>query len=279
MYEKNTKSRYSVWIGIMLGIVLFLAFIIWACLTHTVVAEPGTEVVLVDNPYFVGNEGIRPEPLREGRKLLWVTTRDISVTVSPTSERIVIDDFSSSNNILLDFESTIQYRVTNSPALIRGFGKEWFTNNISQQYLSLVRDVVKTKTMEEMMSNQKVANELDIIITESLRKLVVDSKLPIEILNVSLGRAKPNADVLAQINKTAAEQQRLKTLIQATAAEKQREAEQEARAIADNAYRNKMSLSPEQFVQLEAIKRYSEACAKSTCVIGTSAHVMVNQAR
>lgn len=279
MYEKNTKSRYSVWIGVMLGIVLFLAFIIWACLTHTVVAEPGTEVVLVDNPYFVGNEGIRPEPLREGRKLLWVTTRDISVTVSPTSERIVIDDFSSSNNILLDFESTIQYRVTNSPALIRSFGKEWFTNNITQQYLSLVRDIVKTKTMEEMMSNQKVANELDIIITESLRKLVADSKLPIEILNVSLGRAKPNADVLAQINKTAAEQQRLKTLIQATAAEKQREAEQEARAIADNAYRNKMSLSPEQFVQLEAIKRYSEACAKSTCVIGTSAHVMVNQAR
>lgn len=87
-------------------------------------------------------------------------------------------------------------------------------------------------------------------------------------MNISLGRAKPNNDVLEQMNKTAAEQQRERTMIAATAAEKQREQEQKAKAAADNAYRNAMAMSPEQFIQLEYIRRMSEACSKSTCVIG-----------
>ena len=65
-----------------------------------------------------------------------------------------------------------------------------------------------------------------------------------------------------------AEQQRERTMIAATAAEKQREQEQKAKAAADNAYRNAMAMSPEQFIQLEYIRRMSEACSKSTCVIG-----------
>ena len=103
---------------------------------------------------------------------------------------------------------------------------------------------------------------------KELKAKIADEKLPVVILNVSLGRAKPNPNVLAQMNETAQQEQRKKSLFAATDAEKQRELEQTAKARADNAYRNAMSLSPEQFIQLEAIKRYSEACAKSTCVIG-----------
>lgn len=259
--------------GLILAIMVVISYFVFF---HSESVEPGFELVVVDKPFFFGHDGVRETPVREGRIVLWRTSSVVQVPVTPMSTRIVIDDFSSSNNILLDFESTIQFKVTNSPSLIKSFGEQWFNNNISQQYLSLVRDIVKTKTMEEMMSNPKTADEVDRQITTQLIALVKDSGLPIQIINVSLGRAKPNADVLVQMNKTASEQQRLKTLIEATAAEKQREKEQEARAIADNAYRNKMGLSPEQFVQLEAIRRYSDACSKSTCVIGTGASVIMS---
>ena len=43
---------------------------------------------------------------------------------------------------------------------------------------------------------------------------------------------------------------------------------EQSRANADNAYREQMKLDAAQFVQLEAIKRYSEACKESkNCVI------------
>jgi len=127
--------------------------------------------------------------------------------------------------------------------------------------------VVPVRT--QMMSDVEAATAVDKEVTDALQKLVVDAKLPLRILGVSLGRAQPNENVLAQMNETAAQQQRKKTLIEAEAAEIQRKKEQIAKADADNAYRNSIGLSPEQFIQLEQIKRYSEACAKSTCIIGS----------
>lgn len=60
------------------------------------------------------------------------------------------------------------------------------------------------------------------------------------------GKAKPNDNVLAQMNNTAAEQQR--------------KLEQEAKADADNAYRNKMGLSPELYLARQLAEIQAEAC-------------------
>jgi hypothetical protein len=51
-------------------------------------------------------------------------------------------------------------------------------------------------------------------------------------------------------------------------AEDQRMAAEQSRANADNAYREAMHLSPEQFIQLETIKMQSIVCGplgKATC--------------
>ncbi|MFN0316766.1 MAG: hypothetical protein ACKVQA_17225 [Burkholderiales bacterium] len=69
------------------------------------------------------------------------------------------------------------------------------------------------------------------------------------------------------MNNTAAQQQRRNTEDQRILAEDARKAAEMARAAAGNAYRNAMQLDPAQFVQLEAIKRYSDACSKSPCTI------------
>jgi regulator of protease activity HflC (stomatin/prohibitin superfamily) len=250
-----------------LGLVIF--FFTWLVFMHTEVVEPGTELVINDKPYFFGHDGIRKEPVTEGRVLLFNTSSAVAINVIPLSHSIKIDDFSSKDNILLDFETTIQYRVNNTVLLVSKFGaKDWFGNNVQNQYLAVVRDAVKKKTMSEMMSDVVSAADIDKEVTAGLAQLVKDSNLPITILNVSLGRAKPNQEVLAQMNETAAQQQRKKTLIEAEAAEIQRKREQTAKAEADNAYRNAMGLSPDMFIQLEAIKRFSETCKTSTCIVG-----------
>lgn len=253
--------------------------ICWFAFMHTQTVEPGHHGVIVDKPYFWGNEGVRKEPLIEGRKLLWRTSSMQSVRMTPQSIPVKVDDYSSSDNILLDFESTIQFRVTDSVRLVNEFGEGWFDNNVKQQYLAIVRDAVKKRTMTAMMSDTKAANDVDAEITTALTALIKEAKLPIVLIGVSMGRAKPNEAVLLQMNETAAQQQRQKTLVAATAAEIDRKKEQIAKAEADNAYRNAMGLSPEMFIQLEQIKRYAEACAKTgnVCVIGSSSNpVMVN---
>jgi len=260
-----------------LGIVSLVLFgITWLFFMHTEVVNPGTELVIVDKPYFFGHSGVRPETAKEGRILMFVTSSVIPVRMTPSSVGVAVDDFSSADNILLDFESTIQFRISDPISLVKNFGADgWFENNVKRQYLAIVREALKKKTMSQMMSDVASAKEVDDEVTSELQKLVSSSKLPIQILGVSLGRAKPNAAVLAQMNETAAQQQREKTLVASTRAENQREQEQIAKAKADNAYRNAMQLSPEMFIQLEQVKRYAEACGKAAHCIVTSGQTTV----
>lgn len=254
---------------ITLGVLTLVALITWSGFTHAVIVEPGHHAVLIDKPQFVGSEGVRPEPLKEGRKLVWDTTTHVMVRMQPQSFSIKFDDLMTSDNTPLDFESSIQYRVTDAVKLVDKFGIDgWFTNNIDPQYRTLVRLAVKKHTMPMIMSDVGTAQAIDDEVTAGLQKLIKDSGLPIQLDGVSLGRASPNSELMAQMNETSAQQQRKKTLVEAEAAEIQRKKEQKAKADADNAYRNEMQLSPDQFVQLEAIRRYADACSKGNhCII------------
>jgi regulator of protease activity HflC (stomatin/prohibitin superfamily) len=278
MSTEQKSSAVIVIIGVVAVLGAVATFLVWLLLMTTLTVEPGHEQVIVDKPYFFGHEGVRTEPLKDGRITVWRTTTSYDVNMTPQSTHVVFDDFSSHDNILLDFETTIQFRYTNSVTLISKFGEEWFANNVGRQYGAIVREAVKRRTMSDMMSDVDTATQLDAEVTLALEKHVKDNGLPVQILGVSLGRAKPNPNVLAQMNETAAQQQRQKTLVAATAAEGQRELEQVAKAKADNAYRNAMNLTPEMFIQLEKIKRYSDACQKpgNVCVVDATGNTNVN---
>lgn len=250
-----------------------LALSISAC---TVVApDPGYESVLVDKPIIFGHGGVRPETGKPGRGYTWFSTSEITVPVTPQALTVTFNDFASKDNILLDFSSTIQYRITDPALLVSKYGLDkWFDNNVHNQYLSIVREAVKSYTMTEMMSSPTAAAVMDETITKHIRSVVKEEGLPVEIMSISLGKAVPNQNVLTQMNETAAQQQRLKTLVQATEAEKQRELEQIAKAKADNAFRNNMNMSVEQYVAIEQARISAGACVKAAnCIIaptGTS---------
>jgi hypothetical protein len=77
------------------------------------------------------------------------------------------------------------------------------------------------------------------------------------------------------MNLTAAQQQRVKTLTEATRAEEQRKAEQVAKAEADNAYRQNMQWSPEQYLQSQLADKTVEACSKAAACYLIPPHTSV----
>jgi hypothetical protein len=91
--------------------------------------------------------------------------------------------------------------------------------------------------------------------------------VPILFSAINVGRVNPPDAIKNQRIETAAQEQRAITMQQTKLAEDQRKAAEQSRASADNAYREAMQLSPDQFLQLERIKMQREVCAegKSVC--------------
>jgi regulator of protease activity HflC (stomatin/prohibitin superfamily) len=268
--------------AVIFGIV-FIGLIMINKSFYSVTVKPGEELVVIDHPYFFGHEGTRAESIKEGRHYLWRSSSVKPVTVTPQSASVKFDDLADQKNILLDFETSIQYVIIDSPSLVKNFGDNWFNNNVRAPYLSIVREKVKGSEMSKIMSDTTTATNLDRDVTTDLNTLVKSIKLPIRIVGVSLGQAKPNQTVLAQMNETAAQEQRQKSMVAAAAAERDRKQAETERAAADNAYRNSMNLDTAQFVQLQQVKasveiaqQYSAACQKAGhCVVTTSASPLV----
>lgn len=259
---------------------LLLAMICLLSACTVVSPDVGYEAVLVDRPYVFGSGGVRQNDVRKpGLTYTYFSTQKIYVPTTPQTIKVGFEDYSSKDNILLDFETAIQYRITNSPRLLSTKGLDWFENNIHAQYAAIVRDQVKRHDMTSMMSDPATAADIDNAVTDAIRKEVKEQKIDVEVISISLGRAKPNPNVLEQMNLTAAQQQRVKTLKEATAAEAQRKLEQEAVAAADNAYRNKMDLSPQQYLDKQLAEIAAEACkqAKSCHILPPGTGVVVTQ--
>ena len=231
----------------MLAILLCMTILTIGCTVAQ--PEPGDVAVYQDRPYFVGHEGIRSDVLTEGRDMTWPSTTIIYVTTAPQTLHVPFQDLSSMDNILLDFDTSVQLRVVDAADTLKRFGPRWWENNVVSPYNSIVRKAVKSEKMAQMMSDPVAAEKVDQEVTEQLRALIKASGIRVEVMAVNLGKAKPNDNVLAQMNNTAAEQQR--------------KLEQEAKADADNAYRNKMGLSPEQYLARQLAEIQAEACKKA----------------
>lgn len=245
----------------------------------SVIEPDATDVaVIIDRPYFFGSGGVRDEVIPGGtRHYDYLSAKAVYIKMNPQQRPVAFDDFASQDNILLDFETNIQYQIIDAPKLVSKFGGDWFDNNLKSQYTAIVRDEVKKYPMSDMMSSPETAKKIDDEVTTKVTALIKEVGLPIKILNITLGRAIPNKNVLDQMNKTAEQQQRVKTLAAAVEAEKEREKEQKAKADADNAYRNKMGLSPEQYLVREIAEINANACkaAASCTVVPASASITI----
>jgi len=224
--------------------------------------DAGHEMVLVKKPWFFGHGGVESEPVRTGATFGAITTSGVDVNMQPQRVEADMPDTMTSDGVPISFHTTITLRVTDSVKLIRDFGPGWYANNLEPSFRTMVRQAVRKHGMNETAISTEAIDQIDAQIRDGLGQFIAQKGLPIELITVTVGRANPPDSVRDQRVETAAQQQRIQTEQQRKLAEDGRKAAELSRAAADNAYREALHLSPEQFLQLETIKMQAAVCGK-----------------
>lgn len=250
--------------------------------------DAGEEAVLVQKPWFFGSGGVVDTPVRTGSNVVAASTDAVMVNVAPQTFEVSFEDLMPSNGIPLDFSTIVRVQVTDSVALVRDWRggatyvqndvtmhDGWFWWNIYPQYQNLVRQSVKRFDMNALALDGNAIDAVDRDVQTRLAAYIKETGIPVKLLGVTIGRANPPEPIKHQRIETAAQTQREQTMAAAKRAEDARKAAELSRAEADNAYRQQMSLSPEQFVDLQRIEMQKEACKRNTCIFGEAGGVLV----
>lgn len=231
-------------------------------------ANAGHEVVLIEKPWIFGHGGVDPTPVRAGMTITAVTTDGVDVSMQPTKFETELPDTMTADGVPITFHAIMIVQVTDSVQLIKNFGPDWYKNNLEEQFKTMVRQAVRKRGMNETAISTTALDTIDAEIRDNLITFFMDKGLPIKLVTMTVGKANPPDAIKNQRIETAAQEQRIQTEKQTKLAEDQRRAAEQSRADADNAYRESMHLSPEQFIQLKAIEMQSRICGpegKATC--------------
>ena len=233
------------------------------------VASPnaGHEAVWMEKPMFFGHGGVDQTPVMAGREYGAMTSDAIDVDMLPQRVDMEFDDMMTSSGVPVSFHVVATFRVTDPVKLVSQFGadrdeKTWgfWTRNLDQPMSNAVRDAVKKRDMQEMAISQTAADAVGQEVNAAAVSIVQKLGVPIVFTAVNVGRVNPPDAIKNQRIETAAQEQRAITMQQTKLAEDQRKAAEQSSASADNAYREAMQLSPDQFLQLERIKMQIEVC-------------------
>ncbi len=251
----------------MMRIVLFVALLGLLAGCNTWGPDAGHEVVLIKKPWIFGHGGIVDDPVKAGRSFGAITTKGVDVYMQPQKLDTELPDTMTSDGVPISFHAVMVVQVTDSVALIKGFGEDWYKNNLEQQFTTMIRQAVRRHGMNETAISTTAIDAIDAEIRDALTAYLTSKALPVKLITMTVGRANPPDSVKNQRIETAAQQQRIQTETQKKLAEDARLTAEQSRAAADNAYREFMHLSPEQFIQLEQIKMQEKVCGndKTSC--------------
>ena len=258
------------------------AILVWLGGCHSNTTPPGSESVVIDNPWMFGHGGVRDETQKPGLSWYWASTKTVDVVLTPIKYDEPLDHLATADNNFINYASYIVLQWQQPADTVKKFGYDsngWYVHNLKEQYRTIVRDVTKKYQMTPIMTDPQTLLAIENEIATQFRKHIESTGLHVQLLNVNMGKALPNASVIAEMDNTAAQQQRRKTEVQRKLAEDSRLQAEQSRASADNAYRQEMRLDAAQFVQLESIKRYSQACetSKNCIIVQGNAPVLVGK--
>ena len=242
---------------------LSLALLLTGCSSYA--PDAGHEVVLIEKPLLFGHGGVNPEPVKTGRTFTAITTQGVDVSMQPRRFEANLPDTMTADGVPISFHAIITLQVTNSVDLVKNFGRDWYENNIEQPFGQFVRQAVRKHGMNETAISTTALDSIDEEIRANLTQFMHEKQLPVRLITMTVGRANPPDAIKSQRIETAAQEQRVQTEKQIKLAEDQRKAAEESRAAADNAYRQAIGLSPEQYVQLKRIEMELKVCGDGKC--------------
>src|ERR1700745_50301 len=240
-----------------------LSLLLSACSVYS--PDAGHEVVLVEKPWFFGHGGVDPVPVKPGRTYAALSTDGVDVYMQPMKAETEMHDTMTSDGGPISFHALMVLQVTDSVSLIKSFGRDWYRNNLEEQFKTMVRQAVRKRGMNETAISTTALDEIDAEIREALVAFIKEKGLPVKLITMTVGRANPPDAIKNQRIETATQEQRIQTEQQTKLAEVQRKSAEEERAGADNAYRQAIGLSPEQYVQLKRIEMENRVCADGKC--------------
>lgn len=259
----DSRSSLSIVIPALIlagiGIIFFILFFIFGI--RAVKPDAGYEAVLVRKPMIFGHGGVDQEPVKTGRKYVAWTTYPLYVDMKPLQFPLHLEDLMSSDGVPLDFDAVIRLKITSSVTLMEKFGPEWYQKNIQAEFSNRIRQAVRKHGMNETAIDTKAIEDIDREVSEAMKSYISQAKLPILLVDVTVGKANPPDSIKSQRVETATQQQRIMTEQQRKLAEDSRRNAELSKASADNAYREKMQFSPEQFLRLENIRMQEKVCS------------------
>lgn len=256
------------------GLLVALFAILFLVGCSTVSPDAGHAVVLIEKPYFFGHGGVEPEAITTGRSVVALSTEGVDVNLQPQKYEVEMDDIQTSDGVPITFHAIAVLQVTDSVKLISVFGPQWYENDVLEPYKTMVRQQVRQHTMNETAISTVALDQIDNSIKSDLEKFLKEKNLPVVLITQTVGKANPPEDVKHQRIATATQEQRIQTEMQTAKAEDQRKMAETSRAEADNAYREAMHLSPEQFIELKKIDMQRDACQKGTCIFGNGTPII-----
>ena len=236
-------------------IMLTMSMTMTSCIGCTTV-DADEETVLIDKPWFLGHGGVQSEPVETGLEWIWWSTDTETFKIIPFKHQVDMDDLFSDDNTPLDFHTIIitQIQKGKSPILLQNYGTDWFNTNLYNYYCNLVRDHISQHSPFDLMSNRAILNEIDAKVLKQMQSYVAElskeKEFPVTVRQVTIGKAIPNKEQLAEMNKTAKAVQAKQTQERQVEVELAREKAERQRAKADKAYREELGLTVPQFIEL-----------------------------
>src|SRR5258708_12641089 len=82
-------------------------------------------------------------------------------------------------------------QVTDSVALSKNFGPNWYLNNLEEQFKTMVRQAVRKRGMNETAISTTALDAIDAEIRDALKAFIKEKGLPIQLVTMTVGRANP----------------------------------------------------------------------------------------
>lgn len=238
----------------LLSLALILVATLSSCSFSTVDADE--EAVLVEKPWFIGHGGVCSTPITTGNTWTAWTTDIVRFKITPVQYDEKFTDIMSSDNTPVDLTAhvLIQINKGQTPLLLQKFGKDWYLNDIQKDLCNEVRNEISKYPMMELTCKRTIYDNASSRIENVLKNKVNRERIPITIMKVIIDKACPNSEVMEEYNKTAAQIQAKQTQMAASQMQSYRKMAEEKRAEADDAYRVKMGLTPEQYIKLRSVE-------------------------
>lgn len=237
---------------------LLLAFVTALSLTscHSVSPGAGEEAVLVYKPWFFGHGGVSESPVTTGLTWCWWSTHSETFKVIPVQYNESFKDIISFDNtpISLTAHALIQIKPGKTPLLYENFGTQWYQNIIQKDFCNEVRNEIAKYPMVQLTSKRSIYDNISKHIEAVLNAKITKEKIPIRLIKVIIDKAKPNPEVMEEYNHTASAIQKLQTEEANARMQEVRKTSETKRAEADDAYRVRMGLNPDQYIKLRALE-------------------------